>query len=77
MKKILSFLFLLVLLAAVPLPSDAVVYRVVMDPYALAAVTANTAAVKAVEDAHNKELDTIKTKQQKIKQYTATMESRR
>lgn len=75
MKKILSFLFLLALLAAVPLPSDAAVYRVVMDPYALAAVTANTAAVKAVEDAHNKELDTIKTKQQKIMKYTATMES--
>lgn len=48
-------------------------FRVVIDPYAIEAVTQNTAAQKVIENLHNKRLDSIKVKQEKIKKYTLTM----
>lgn len=50
-------------------------WRVVVDPWTTAAVTANTASQKLIEDKHNKRLDSISSRQQKMLQYTATMAS--
>lgn len=50
-------------------------WRVVIDPWTTAQVTANAGAQKLIEDKHNERLDTISAKQKKIMQYTATMES--
>lgn len=50
-------------------------YKVVYDPWTTAQVTANAGGQKLIEDKHNERLDTISAKQQKILQYTATMES--
>lgn len=50
-------------------------YKLVYDPWTTAQVTANAGEQKLIEDEHNKRLDTISAKQQKILQYTATMES--
>lgn len=50
-------------------------WRVVVDPWTTAQVTANAGAQKLIEDQHNERLDTISAKQKKIMQYTATMES--
>jgi hypothetical protein len=50
-------------------------WRVVVDPWTTAQVTANAGAQKIIEDQHNERLDTISAKQKKIMQYTATMES--
>lgn len=50
-------------------------YRVVYDPWTTAQVVANAGEQKLIEDKHNERLDTISAKQQKILQYTATMES--
>lgn len=49
------------------------VYKVVVDPRTIAAVTENTASQGAIENLHNKRLDSIASKQQKIEQYTAIM----
>ena len=49
--------------------------RVVYDKNAIAAVGANTAFQKLIEDQHNARLDSIRSKQQKIMSYTASMES--
>lgn len=48
-------------------------WKVVLDAKCVAQVAANAASQKAIEDRHNERLDSIKTKQQKIEQYTATM----
>lgn len=48
-------------------------WRVVIDPWTTGAVTANAASQELIENQHNQRLDSIKTKQQKLMQYTATM----
>ena len=48
-------------------------YRVVMDPYCIKAVSTNMATQKAIEDEHNKRLDSISSKQNKLEQYTVSM----
>lgn len=48
-------------------------YRVVMDPYCIKAVSTNMATQKAIEDEHNKRLDSISSKQNKLEQYTISM----
>lgn len=50
-------------------------WRVVVDPWTTAQVAANTAAQKLIENQHNARLDSISVKQQKIMQYTTTMET--
>ena len=49
--------------------------RVVYDIKSTAAVGANTAFQKVVEDSHNARLNSIRSKQAKIMSYTASMES--
>lgn len=48
-------------------------WKVVIDPYCLKAVTTNLASQKAIEDQHNKRLDSISSKQNKLEQYTVSM----
>ena len=48
-------------------------WRVVIDPYCISQVAANTASQKAIEDQHNKRLDSISAKQNKLEQYTVSM----
>ena len=48
-------------------------YRIVMDPYCLKAVSTNLASQKAIENQHNKRLDSISAKQNKLEQYTVSM----
>lgn len=48
-------------------------YRVVYDPYCLKAVTTNLASQKAIESKHNQRLDSIASKQNKIRDYTVSM----
>ena len=48
-------------------------WKVVIDPYCLKAVTTNLASQKAIEDQHNKRLDSISAKQNKLEQYTVSM----
>lgn len=48
-------------------------WRVVIDPYCISQVAANTASQKAIEDQHNKRLDSISAKQNKLQQYTVSM----
>lgn len=48
-------------------------WRVVIDPYCISQVAANAASQKAIEDQHNKRLDSISAKQNKLQQYTVSM----
>ena len=48
-------------------------YKVVIDPWTTAAVSANAASQEVIEGQHNTSLDSISSKQQKLMQYTATM----
>lgn len=48
-------------------------YRVVIDPKTIEQVGINTASQKAIEGEHNKRLDSIASKQQKLEQYTISM----
>ena len=48
-------------------------WRWVIDPWTTGAVTANAASQELIESQHNARLDSIKSKQQKIMQYTATL----
>lgn len=48
-------------------------WRIVIDPYCISQVSANTASQKAIEDQHNKRLDSISAKQNKLEQYTVSM----
>lgn len=53
--------------------SAAAQYRVVIDPYCIEAVSQNLATQKAIEGEHNKRLDSISAKQNKLEQYTVSM----
>lgn len=48
-------------------------WKVVSDPYCLKAVTTNLATQKAIEEQHNRRLDSISSKQAKVEQYTVGM----
>ena len=71
-KKILLSLIVLLLYCA---SSNATVVRLVIDKKSVAAVTANTAIQSSIEIVHNKTLEEIRKKQEKIMSYTASMES--
>jgi hypothetical protein len=64
------------LLLALPLSNNAVAaYKVVIDPWTVAAVTANAGSQKLIEEKHNARLDSISARQQKMLKYTAAMAS--
>ena len=65
-----NFLFTLSLVAALSVNAQ---YRVVIDPYCIEAVGQNLATQKAIEGEHNKRLDSIASKQNKLEQYTVSM----
>jgi len=74
MERLRPTLIALVMLFATHLTSHAYI-KVVIDPQTIAAVTANTALIKQMEDAQNKQIDSIKVRKQKIATYTASMQS--
>ena len=74
MESIKKVLLSLIILSLYCISSNAVV-RVVIDKKSVAAVTANTAIQSSIEIIHNKTLEEIQKKQEKIMSYTASMES--
>ena len=70
MVMLRNFLFTLSLGVALSLSAQ---YRVVIDPYCIEAVGQNLATQKAIEGEHNKRLDSIASKQNKLEQYTVSM----
>ena len=48
-------------------------WKIVIDPKTIEQVGINMASQKAIEDEHNKRLDTIASKQRKLEQYTISM----
>lgn len=48
-------------------------WKIVIDPKTIEQVGINMASQKAIEDEHNKRLDTIASKQKKLEQYTISM----
>lgn len=64
---------LLIVLAVAGIYNTASAWKVVIDPYCLKAVTTNLASQKAIEDQHNRRLDSISSKQNKLEQYTVSM----
>lgn len=48
-------------------------WRVVIDPWSVAQVGANTAAQKLIEEQHNRRIDSIYSRKQRMMQYTAAM----
>ena len=70
MERLRTTLIACVLLAA-PLAAGA--KRVVIDKSSITAVGANTALIKKLEDDHNEQLDSIKSRKRKIAAYTASM----
>lgn len=72
MKK--SVLFSAILLLSIILGKPAVAqYRVVTDPKTTATVLSNLATQVAIENEHNKRLDSISSKQKNIELYTVSM----
>lgn len=67
--RIISLIILLITIHT----SGLAQYRVVSDPQTTAVVIANTAAQTAIESQHNKRLDSIRSKQEKIEMYTLSM----
>ena len=63
------------MLASVLLTDAHAAWRVVIDPWTAGQVAENTASQKLIEEQHNTRLDSISSKQQKIMQYTAAMET--
>ena len=66
---------LVIMLASVLLTDAHAAWRVVIDPWTAGQVAENTASQKLIEEQHNTRLDSISSKQQKIMQYTAAMET--
>lgn len=71
-KSTIRILWAFILLSTVSIYAQAA-YRVVLDPYALSALTNNLVHQEAEELYHNKSLDSIAKRQQKIATFTATM----
>ena len=69
----LRIMVAVMLMLTATLPGRA--WTVVTDPWTTAQVAANTAAQELIEKKHNERLDSMNAKQQKIMQYTTTMES--
>lgn len=67
LKTIICLLFLSVV------TGTSAQYRIVIDPYCLKAVSVNLASQKVIEEQHNKRLDSISAKQNKLEQYTVSM----
>ena len=55
--------------------SSAKAYKVVIDPWTIGQVTANTTSQSLIENQHNTRVDSINAKQQKIMQFTAAMQT--
>ena len=55
--------------------SSAKAYKVVIDPWTIGQVTANTTSQSLIENQHNTRVDSIHAKQQKIMQFTAAMQT--
>lgn len=55
------------------MPQTVSAWKVVIDPYCIEAVSQNMATQKAIEGQHNKRLDSIASKQNKLEQYTVSM----
>ncbi len=53
--------------------SGSAAWRVVIDPSCIKAVTANLASQKLIEDRHNKRLDSIAARKQKVELYTVSI----
>ena len=70
MVMLRNFIFTLFFVAALSISAQ---YRVVIDPYCIEAVGQNLATQKAIEGEHNKRLDSIASKQNKLEQYTVSM----
>lgn len=71
--KLFRFLIVALFFVGFSGKASAAYVKWVIDPYAIKAVTINTAAVKKVENEHNERLDSIKRKQEAIAKYTSTM----
>lgn len=70
MVKTVNILFVMLFLMS---SLSASAWKVVADPYCLKAVTSNLASQKLIEDQHNKQLDSISSKQNKLRDYTISM----
>ncbi len=70
MERIKQLIILLVLFCSFGASAQ---WKIVFDPYCVSQVSANTASQKAIEDQHNKRLDSISAKQNKLEQYTISM----
>lgn len=71
-KVIIRLSFALALLLTINMQAKAA-WRVVIDPWSVAQVGANTAAQKLIEEQHNKRIDSIYSRKQRMMQYTAAM----
>lgn len=71
MEKIRNILLFAVFMATANTASAQ--WRVVIDPNCVKAVAANMATQKAIEDRHNKRLDSIASKKQKLELYHLSM----
>lgn len=63
------------LVCALLVVSSAKAYKVVIDPWTIGQVTANTTSQSLIENQHNTRVDSINAKQQKIMQFTAAMQT--
>lgn len=70
MARLRNLLLSLLFVAAI---SASAQYKVVIDPYCIEAVSQNLASQKAIEGQHNKRLDSIASKQNKLEQYAMAM----
>jgi len=55
------------------MPQSVSAWKVVIDPYCIKAVSQNIATQKTIEGQHNKRLDSIASKQNKLEQYMVSM----
>ena len=63
------------LVCALLVVSSAKAYKVVIDPWTIGQVMANTTSQSLIENQHNTRVDSINAKQQKIMQFTAAMQT--
>lgn len=63
------------LVCALLVVSSAKAYKVVIDPWTIGQVTANTTSQSLIENQHNERVDSVNAKQQKIMQFTAAMQT--
>lgn len=69
-----GFRYILPLIAVIFLAGNGYAqWKIVIDPKTIEQVDINMASQKAIEDEHNKRLDTIVSKQRKLEQYTISM----